>query len=67
MIRGKQGCKTKGKVYTVIVKNYERKQLMQIIKGKILEDSTIYTNSWTNYYGLVLNGYKYYKIYYSKD
>lgn len=78
-IRGKRGrgakgkvpvfglLKRNGKVYTVIVKNCERKQLMPIIKGKILEDSTIYTDGWTSYDSLVLNGYKYYRIYHSKD
>jgi len=59
--------KRNGKVYTVIVKNCKRKQLMPIIKGKILEDSTIYTDGWTSYDSLVLNGYKHYRIYHSKD
>ena len=78
-IRGKRGrgargkvpvfglLKRNGKVYTVIVKNCERKQLMPIIKGRILEDSTIYTDGWTSYDSLVLNGYKHYRIYHSKD
>ncbi len=78
-IRGKRGrgargkvpvfglLKRYGKVYTVIVKNCERKQLMPIIKGKILEDSTIYTDGWKSYDSLVLNGYKHYRIYHSKD
>ncbi len=78
-IRGKRGrgargkvpvfglLKRNGKVYTVIVKNCERRQLMPIIKGKILEDSTIYTDGWTSYDSLVLNGYKHYRIYHSKD
>lgn len=78
-IRGKRGrgargkvpvfglLKRNGKVYTVFVKNCERRQLMPIIKGKILEDSTIYTDGWTSYDSLVLNGYKHYRIYHSKD
>ena len=78
-IRGKRGrgargkvpvfglLKRNGKVYTVIVKNCERRQLMPIIKGKILEDSTIYTDGWMSYDSLVLNGYKHYRIYHSKD
>ncbi len=40
---------------------------MPIIKGKILEDSTIYTDGWMSYDSLVLNGYKHYRIYHSKD
>jgi transposase len=78
-VRGKRGrgakgkvpvfglLKRNGKVYTIIVKNCERKQLMPIIKGKILEDSTIYTDGWTSYDSLVLNGYKHYRIYHSKN
>ena len=78
-IRGKRGrgargkvpvfglLKRNGKVYTVIVKNCERRQLMPIIKGKILEDSTKYTDGWMSYDSLVLNGYKHYRIYHSKD
>jgi len=78
-IRGKRGrgakgkvpvfglLKRNGKVYTAIVRNCERKQLMPIIKGKILEDSTIYTDGWTSYDSLVLNGYKHHRIYHSKN
>jgi len=78
-IRGKRGrgargkvpvfglLKRNGKVYRVIVKNCERKQLMPIIKGKILEESTIYTDGWTSYDSLVLNGYKHYRIFHSKN
>jgi transposase len=78
-VRGKRGrgakgkvpvfglLKRNGKVYTTIVKNCNRKQLMPIIKGKILEDSTIYTDGWTSYDSLVLNGYKHYRIYHSKN
>ena len=66
-IRGKRGqragrkipviglLKGNGKVYTQIVENCKRRELMPVIKGKILEESTIYTNSWKSYDGLVLN------------
>jgi len=78
-VRGKRGrgakgkvpvfglLKRNGKVFTVIVKNCERRQLMPIIKGKILEDSTIYTDGWKSYDSLVLNGYRHYRIYHSKN
>lgn len=78
-VRGKRGrgakgkvpvfgiLKRKGKVYTKIVKNCEKKALMPIIKGKVLEDSTIYSDGWKSYDGLVLNGYKHYRIYHSKN
>ena len=57
-IRGKKGrgvyfkipviglLKRNGKVYTKIVKKCKRKELLPIIKGKIFQGSTVYTNSW---------------------
>jgi len=78
-IRGKRGrgaghkipviglLKRNGKVYTKIVKSCNHKQLMPVIKGKILEGSTVYTDGWKSYDGLLLDGYKHYRIYHSKD
>ena len=78
-IRGKRGrgashkipvfglLKRKGKVYVSIVKNCSKEQLIPIIKRKILEGSTLYTDGWKSYDGLILNGYKHYRIYHSKD
>lgn len=59
----KRNCR----VYTRIVKNCIRQQLIPIIKGKILENSTIYTDSWKGYDGLIVNGYGHYRIYYYND
>ncbi len=59
--------KRNGRVCTSIVKDCTKKQLIQIIQGRILEDSTIYTDGWTSYDGLILNGYKHYKIYHLKN
>jgi len=56
-----------GKVYTKIVGNCSRKELLPIIKGKVLEGSTVYTDGWKSYDGLVLNSYKHYRIYHSKN
>ena len=41
--------------------------MLPIIKGKVLEESTIYSDGWKSYDGLVLNGYKHYRIYHSKN
>ena len=38
---------------------------MPIIQGKILEGSTINTDGWKVYDGLVLNGYTHHRIYHS--
>jgi len=78
-VRGKRGRGAKGKVpvigllerggkvYTQIVKRCRRCDLMPIIRGKILEESVIYTDGWKSYDGLVLNGYKHHRIYHSKN
>lgn len=78
-VRGKRGrgakgktpvvglLKRNGKVFTQILKNCQRKQLLPIIKGKILEQSTIYTDGWKSYDSLVLNGYQHHRIYHSEN
>ena len=40
---------------------------MPIIQGRILEGSTIYTDGWKAYDGLILNGYEHYRVYHSKN
>jgi len=78
-VRGKRGrgaagktpvfglLKRDGNVYVQIVKNCSKEQLMPIIQGKILEGSTIHTDGWKAYDGLILNGYEHYRVYHSKD
>ena len=78
-VRGKRGRGAKGKtpvvgllkrqgqVYTQVIPNCQRKELMPVIKGKILEESTIYTDGWKSYDGLVLNGYKHYRIHHHEN
>jgi transposase len=59
--------KRNGKVYTQVINNCSREALLPIIKGKILEGSTVYTDGWKSYDSLVLNGYKHYRIYHSEN
>ena len=78
-IRGKKGrgaagktpvfglLKRKDAVYVKIVDNCSKEQLMPIIQGKVLEGSTINTDGWKAYDGLVLNGYDHYRVFHSKD
>ncbi len=78
-VRGKRGrgaggkvpvfgvLKRNGKVYTKIVENCSKAELMPIIKGKILEGSTINTDGWKAYNGLILNGYKHYRVFHSHN
>jgi len=78
-VRGKRGrgasgktpvvglLKRGGKVYTQIITNCTREQLMPVIKGKILTDTTIYTDGWTSYDGLILHGYKHKRIHHHEN
>jgi transposase-like protein len=50
-----------------IVKNCSKAKLMPIIEGKILEGSTINTDGWKAYDGLILNGYDHYRVFHSND
>ena len=40
---------------------------MPIIQGKILEGSTVYTDGWKAYDGLILNGYDHYRVFHSHN
>ncbi len=63
--RGAQGktivfglLKRHGKVYTQVVPNVSRATLKQIVQAKVEPDSTIYSDGWRSYDGLVDWGYK---------
>lgn len=76
-VRGKRGrgaagktpvfglLKRDGKVFVTIVKNCSKGELMPIIKGHILEGSTIHTDGWKAYDGLIVNGYDHYRVHHS--
>ena len=79
-IRGKRGrgaygktivfgiYKRNGKVYTEIVPNCSRKTLYAIIKGKVDAASTIHTDGFRSYDGIVDLGYqKHYRVQHGKD
>lgn len=50
--------KRQGKVYTQIVPNVSRDTLKQIVQAKVEPDSTIYSDGWKSYDGLVDWSYK---------
>ena len=79
-VRGKRGrgaagktivfgiYKRNGKVYTEIVSNCSRKTLYAIIKGKVDAASTIHTDGFRTYDGIVDLGYqKHYRVQHGKD
>jgi transposase len=56
-----------GKVYTQIIKNASKQELLPIIRRLVTKnETTIYTDKWKSYDGLVLDGYKHKRINHSK-
>ena len=78
-VRGKRGrgaagktpvfgvLKREGKVFVSIVPRCSREDLLPIIQGKILEGSTIHTDGWKAYDGLILNGYTHYRVFHHEN
>lgn len=54
--------KRNGKVYTQIVPDVAGTTLRAIIRKKIRKGSTIYTDGWRSYDGLIVDGYRHYRI-----
>ena len=52
-----------GKVVVRIVSDCSRESLMPIIQGLVLEGSTIYSDGWAAYDGLIVNGYDHYRVF----
>jgi transposase len=77
-IRGKRGrgalgkipvfgiLKRGGKVYTQIVENCSRAQLLPILQGKVLDGTRVYSDGWRAYDGLVYN-YDHYRVHHSHN
>jgi transposase-like protein len=78
-VRGKRGrgaigktpvfgiLKRGGKVFLTVVKGCSKEELMPIIQGQILENTTIYTDGWKAYDGLIVNGYDHYRVFHSEN
>ena len=78
-VRGKRGrgaagktpvfgiLKRGGRVFLTVVKNCSKKEIMPIITGQILETSTVYTDGWKAYDGLIVNGYDHYRVFHDKN
>ena len=50
--------KRNGRVYTQIIKNASKQELLPIVRQLVRKKSTIYTDKWKSYDGLVFDGYK---------
>ncbi len=79
-VRGKRGrgagkkvlvlgiLKRGGKVYTQIIPRANKSSILPILQGKILEETTVHTDGWTSYDGLIdVKNFKHYRVYHSKD
>ena len=79
-VRGKRGrgaggktivfgvLKRNGYVYTEIVPDASKKQLQQVIKGKVSIDNIIHSDGWRGYDGLVDVGYeKHFRIHHGQN
>lgn len=58
--------KRDGRVYTQIIKNATKQELLPIVRQLVRRKSTIYTDKWKSYDGLVFDGYKHKRINHSK-
>jgi len=77
-VRGKRGrgalgkipvfgiLKRGGKVYTQIVENCSRAQLLPVLQGKVLDGTRVYSDSWRAYDGLVYN-YDHYRVHHGQN
>ncbi len=54
--------KRKGRVYTRLVPNVSRESLRAVIRQKVPEGATIYSDSFRSYEGLITDGYRHYRI-----
>ena len=54
--------KRQGMVYTRIVKDVSRETLRKIIRTQVVPESIIYSDGFRSYDGLILDGFKHYRI-----
>ena len=60
--------KRKGKVYTRIIKNCSKREILPLIKRKINKDSILYTDGFKTYDSLVDLGYKkHYRVHHGNN
>jgi transposase len=59
--------KRNGKVYTQVIKNASKQELLPIVRQLVRKKSTVYTDKWKAYDGLVFDGYKHKRINHSKQ
>jgi len=78
-VRGKRGrgargktpvigrLKRGGKVFTAVVKNCSKQELMPVIKGQVLSEATVFTDGWKADDGLVFGGYRHHRVHHHEN
>ncbi len=59
--------KRRGRVFTAVIANASKREILPVIRGQVLPSATIYTDGWPSYDGLVVDGYKHYRIHHQKN
>ena len=59
--------KRDGKVFVEVVKDSSRRELLPVIKGEILEESTAYTVSWGAYDSIVRESHNHQRVHHHQD
>lgn len=60
--------KRRGRVFCSPVMDYSKAELMGVIRGQVIRRrSTIYTDGWKAYDGLILEGYQHYRIHHHEN
>lgn len=78
-VRGKRGrgagqktpviglLKRSGKVYTQVIDSVHMRELIPVIRGKVLKGSDVYTDGFRSYDGLLSYGYKHHRIHHHNN
>ena len=55
------------RVFVSVVKNCSRAELMPILKGRILDQSDVYTDGWKAYDGVLMKGFQHHRIHHHQN
>ena len=78
-VRGKRGrgagrkipvvglLKRAGKVFTQIVPNCSKTELLKVVHGQVKGAATVHTDGWKAYDGLVLDGFKHHRVHHHEN
>ena len=58
----KYACVRREKVFVTVVPDYSRESLIPVIKGLILDQSTIFTDDWGRMTASCSGGYEHYRV-----